>query len=257
MWATHSVPLAQLFPPKIRDVSIADMTNDVLDYSLQDGVAVLRIDDGKANALSRAVIEALQEGLDRAEGEARAVLVSGRPGRLSAGFDLSVMKAGPDAMRALVTAGAEVLLRFYTCPLPTAIACTGHALAAGALLLLVTDMRIGADGDFKIGLNEVAIGMPLPIFGVEFARDRLSKRHFTQAVTQSRIYSPAEAVDAGFLDRLVPPEKLFDEAGAAAAALANLPAAAYAITKRSARVAVSRFIRETLADDIANLTGPR
>src|SRR5579862_8984884 len=105
-------------------------------YELCDGIAVITMDDGKANALSPAVIQALHTSLDRAEREAAAVLLTGRARRLSGGFDLSVMTSSVDAMRALVTAGADLLLRVYLFPRPVVVACNGHALAMGALLLL-------------------------------------------------------------------------------------------------------------------------
>lgn len=231
--------------------------SEPLSYELEGSVAVLRMDDGKANALSHDMIERIQKALSRAESEAGAVALLGRPGRLSAGFDLSVMKSGPEATRALVTAGAELLLRLYEFPKPVVIGATGHALAAGALLLCAADTRIGAQGDFKIGLNEVAIGMVLPIFGVELARDRLSKRHFSQAVVQARIYDADGAVAAGYLDRAVLAEAVEEEVLAAAAALAQLPGAAYAGTKRSARAAVAQNIRDTLDEDMARITGGR
>ena len=124
-------------------------------YELRDTVAVITMDDGKANALSPAVIEMLHACLDRAEREAAAVLLTGRDRRVSGGFDLKVMTSSLENMRTLVTAGAELLLRLYLFPRPVVVACNGHALAMGALLLLVADARIGAAGDFKIGLNEI------------------------------------------------------------------------------------------------------
>jgi len=226
-----------------------------LSYALVADVAVLAMDDGKANALSHEMIDALGKALDRAESEAGAVALLGRPGRFSAGFDLATMKAGPEAVRGLVTAGAELLLRFYELPLPTVVGAGGHALAAGALLLCAADTRIVAQGDFKIGLNEVAIGMTLPIFGVELARDRLSKRHFGAAVIQARLYDGAGAVDAGFADRAVPAEAVNAGTLEAAGVLAQLPRDAYAGSKRQARAAVARQIRDTLAEDMARITG--
>ena len=130
--------------------------SDLLDYRLDDTVAVLTFDDGKANAYSHDALAAIGEGLDRAEQEATAVLLAGRPGKFSAGFDLSVMTAGDEPMRALVSAGAQLALRVFTFPMPVVAACTGHGLAMGAIMLLVCDARVGADGPFKIGLNEVA-----------------------------------------------------------------------------------------------------
>jgi enoyl-CoA hydratase len=233
---------------------VADST---LDYSVDGRVAVLRLDDGKANALSPAVLAALQAALDRAEKEAGAVCLLGRPGRFCAGFDLSIMRSGPEPMRRLVTAGAELLLRMAVHPLPIAIGCTGHALAAGALLLLAADARIGARGDFKIGLNEVAIGMPLPIFGYELARERLSKRHLLRAAVQAEIYAPDAAVDAGFLDAVREPGALAEAALAEARRLAELPQPAFGRTKAGLRQAVVARIRATLAEDMARLAGPQ
>lgn len=232
------------------------MAQGAVGYELSGEVAVLRIDDGKANALSHAVLGALRAFLDDAEKEARAVLIAGRPGLLSAGFDLAVMRSGPEAVRELVTAGAELLLREYTYPLPVVVACSGHALAAGALLLLASDARIGAEGEFKIGLNEVAIGMTLPMFAVELARDRISKRHFTRATLQAEIYAPAGALDAGFLDRVTRPEVLFEEALGEARRLAGLPQPAFRNTRERTRGATVERIRANLADDVRQLSGP-
>ncbi len=225
-------------------------------YELREGVAVVTMDDGKANALSRANIDALNEALTRAETEAAGVLLTGREGRMSAGFDMSVMTGGIDGVRALVSAGAELLLRMYVHPQPVVAACSGHALAAGALLLLASDLRIGAKGKFKIGLNEVAIGMTLPIFGVELARARLSPRHYTQAVTQSRIFDPDTAVEAGFLDATVDAGELTNAAFAEAKRLSELSRGAFKNTKIHERGAQVEFIRSTLATDMAAIGQP-
>jgi len=232
------------------------MADSVLDYSLDGRLAVLRMDDGKANALSHAAIDALHAALDRAEKEAGAVCLLGRPGRFCAGFDLSVMRSGPEPMRRLVTAGAELLMRMAVHPLPIAIGCTGHALAAGALLLLAADSRTGARGEFKIGLNEVAIGMPLPVFAYELARERLSKRHWLRATAQAELYAPDGAVDAGFLDAVCEPSALVEAALAEGRRLAALPQPAFRRTKASVRGGVVAVIRATLAEDMARLTGP-
>ena len=149
------------------------MAEKSVHYELNDKTAVIRLDDGKANAISQAVIDSLMGMLDQAEKEATAVLIVGREGRFSGGFDLGVMRSGPENVRSLVKAGAELFLRIFEYPLPVVIACTGHAVAAGAIVLLAADARVGARGEFKIGLSEVAIGMRLPIFAFEFARQRL------------------------------------------------------------------------------------
>ncbi len=231
------------------------MVPEKVQYELRDTVAVITMDDGKANALSHQIIETLLECLARAEREAEAVLLAGRPGYLSAGFDLAVITSGPEGLKGLVMAGAELMLRIYTFPRPVVVACTGHALAAGAILLLAADVRLGAKGDFKIGLNEVSIKLTLPVFAVELARDRLSKRHFTAAATQARIYDPETARDAGFLDATEAPVTLLDVGSDHARRLAGLPDPAFRNTKERERGATVHLIRETLEDDISKMAG--
>jgi enoyl-CoA hydratase len=225
--------------------------SSILTYELDGEVAVLRLDDGKANAIGPDTVTAFDEALTRAESEAGALLIVGREGKLSAGFDLSVMTSGVDAMRGLVQSGAELLVRLYASPLPTVTACTGHALAMGCLLLLATDTRIGAEGPFKIGLNEVAIGMGLPIFAVELARDRLSPPAFTAATIQGQVFDPEGACAAGYLDRLVPADQLEATAREAAGALAELRRGAVSHTKARARQRTIDHILVTLTEDMA------
>lgn len=229
---------------------------DLVRYEARDAVALITLDDGKANAVSPALVEALNAALDRAEREAQAVVLAGRAGRFSAGFDLSVMTGGIEAMRALVQGGAEVALRMYSFPRPLVIACTGHALAAGAVFLCSADLRLGAAGPFKVGLNEVAIQLPLPTFAMELARARLAPRWFTQSVTQARIFDPAGACEAGYLDEVVAAEELLETALQRAAQLAKLPDPAFRLTKERERGAAIAAIRETLVSDIAKLTAP-
>lgn len=221
----------------------------------RDGqVAVIAIDDGKANALSPDVLGALSDALDKAEADgASAVLLQGRPGRFSAGFDLSIMTSGLDPMRALVTQGAELLLKIFTYPTPVVTACTGHALAAGALVLLVSDVRIGAEGDFKIGLNEVAIGMGLPIFAIEFARYRMPASAFDSALL-GEVFAPEGAVAAGYLDRTS--ASVLDDAMATAQRLSALRKGAVTISKDHARAAIAAEIQKSLAADMASISGP-
>ena len=224
---------------------------EIVRYELRDAVAVLRMDDGKANAFSHAMLEALGAALDRAEKEARAVVLIGRPERFSGGFDLKVMNLGGDAVVALVSAGARLAIRVYESPLPVVIACTGHAIAMGAVLLLAPDLRIGVQGDFKIGLNEVAIGMTLPVFALEFARERLSPRHLVRATALAELYGPDGALEAGFLDRVVPAAELERVALAEAARLAaDLQQPAHHATKRRLRAASLAALRRSLDGDV-------
>jgi enoyl-CoA hydratase len=217
-----------------------------MNYEQQGDVAILHFDDGKANVVGHDLVNAMHEGLDRAERDARAVIVHGRPGRFSAGFDLDELKKGPQQTVELVTAGAKMLLRMLSHPQPLLGACTGHAIAAGAFMLLSCDTRIGTAGDFKLGLNETAIGMALPVFGLELAAARLSKRHLSAATIQARLFNPEEAVDAGFLDRVVSAEDLLQQSIETAAQLAQLPTETYAANKLLIRESSIARIRQSL-----------
>lgn len=230
--------------------------SDALSYRLDGPVAVVTLDDGKANAMGHPVLDGLTEALARAEDEATALVLAGGARAFSAGYDLSVMTESTEAMQGLVAAGARFLMRLYGSPLPTVAACTGHALAGGALTLLATDERIGpSDAPAKLGLNEVAIGMPLPIFAVELARDRLAPSHLT-AATLGQVYGPEAAVAAGYLDRLVPRDEVVATAVAAATEKATLRRGAVGRTKTALRGRLIDHVLATLDDDIAALTGP-
>ena len=209
---------------------------DPVSYALADGVATLTMDDGKANALGLGMSTALLHGLDRAENEARVVIISGRPGVLCGGFDLRVIRGDDEAARvAMRDAGYKLLQRLYLFPLPLMIACTGHAVAAGGLLLLTADVRIGVTGDFRIGLNEVAIGLPLPVVGLELARDRLTPTALSAAVLEARLFDPEDACDAGYLDAAVPVASFGETVHERARSLLDLDGAAFAETKRRLR----------------------
>lgn len=219
----------------------------MINYDLSDNVAILSIDDGKANAVSHNLIDTMLESLDRAESEASAVIIQGREGLFSAGFDLKEIQKGPDAATALVNRGAHMLLRMFSYPLPLIGACTGHAVAAGAFMLLSCDTRIGIGGNFNLGLNETAIGMTLPVFGQQLAKNRLSKRHLTAAVIQARMFSPQAAQDAGFLDRVVEAGDLMSACITEAHALSELPQATYAAMKRDTRAEAIAAIEASLS----------
>jgi enoyl-CoA hydratase len=214
------------------------------------------MDDGKANALSHELVNQLVAALDRAESEAKSVLLVGRPGKFSAGFDLKTMMSGVDAARELVRHGAEMYLKIFELSLPVVMACTGHAVAGGAVLLMTGDTRIGVEGQFQIGLNEIAIGMPLPVFVQELAKDRFDPRRRVSATIHGTLYSPSDAVDVGYLDEVVAPDSLLERAFGRAAKLGKLPTEPYAATKRRMRSALVEHVRATLDADMAQLTPP-
>jgi enoyl-CoA hydratase len=201
-------------------------------------VLLVTMDDGRANALSLAVSTALRAALTQAEEDPGigAVVIAGRAGRFSGGFDLGVIQGGDaTAIRQMVDGGGALVAHAYGCSVPVVAACTGHAVAAGALLLLGCDHRVGPDADVKIGLNEVAIGLTLPQWALTIAAERLSRRHLQAAVVNARLYDGAGAVAAGFLDAVVETDLVVEAAMEHAAVLAQLDPGAYMATVTALR----------------------
>jgi enoyl-CoA hydratase len=222
---------------------------DIVSYEFSNGVSAITMNDGKVNCLSPMMLSDLNAAFDRAESDKGVVLFTGREGKFSAGFDLTVFERGGDDLRAMLRAGARLAERVLSFPTPVVIACTGHALAMGAFLLLSADVRIGVDGPFKIGLNEVAIGMTVPHFGIEIARQRLTPAHYVRALLTAEIYSPESAVAAGFLDRVVPVADLASVARDTASGFARLDMTAHRGTKERARAATLSALRTAMVAD--------
>jgi enoyl-CoA hydratase len=214
---------------------------------IQNDIALITMDDGKANAINFDMLAALNDALDKAEASAKAIVLAGRENRFSGGFDLKAFATlGGERVYKLLDGGAELLLRLYGGPLPVVAACTGHAIAMGTFILHACDTRVGASGDFKLGANETITGMNLPIFAIELARARLNPAHMTRAMVQAFIYDPAGALEAGYLDMLVTPEKVVATATTIAEQLAELPGSAYAYNKGAMRKGTLDTIRASI-----------
>ena len=210
---------------------------ELVNIEIADKIAKISLNNGKVNAISHQVIEELNAALDQAE-EAKAVVIfSGKEGILSGGYDLKTMqKSMTDAM-ALVTEGSKFTRRMMSFPFPIIVACTGHAVAKGGFILLSADYRIGVEGPFKIGLNEVAIGMTMHHAGIEMARNRMPANYFNRSVMNAEMFSPEDAIKAGFLDQIVAPEQLMATAEQVAAQMKTLNMRAHHGTKIKARQA--------------------
>lgn len=235
---------------------MTETSTERVQYELDDGVALVRMDDGKANAISHEMAGDLDALLDRAQADgARALVLAGRSGRFCAGFHLPTMQSGVEEARDLLRVGGEFALRLYTLPIPTVVAVSGHALAMGAILLMTADLRVGAAGDFKIGLNEVRIGMPVPRFVTVLAEDRLSRRHLDRATSLATIYDPPGAAEAGFLDQVVEADTVDDVAMQHARAFAaDFHPQAFAATREHRRADVARRVHDALASDLERFT---
>ncbi|HEX3512178.1 MAG TPA: crotonase/enoyl-CoA hydratase family protein [Solirubrobacteraceae bacterium] len=215
-------------------------------YRSNDGIATIKMDDGKVNALGVAMLRELHAAFERAEDEGAIVILTGREGRFSAGFDLKVFSDSPGRLPEMLTLGANLCERILAFPRPVITACTGHGVAAGCFIQLAADLRIGVDGPFQIGLNEVKIGLTMPQFVIDLARARLAPAHFDRAVNSAAMYAPADAVRAGFLDRVVPPEELQRAALDAARELCGLDAEAHRATKLKSRGRLIEAVREAI-----------
>lgn len=209
--------------------------SELIHYSCNEGVATLTLNNGKVNALSPDMIAAFNQCLDQAEQDRAIVIITGQPGILSGGYDLKVMTSSLDNAFNLVTLGSTLTRRMLAHPYPIIVACPGHAIAKGAFLLLAADYRIGTAGAFNIGLNEVLIGMTMHYAGIELAKDRLTKPAFQRSVINGELFSPEEAIGAGFLDRVVPAEQLLDTAQAMATQMKKINMNAHAKTKLKVR----------------------
>lgn len=205
-------------------------------YDITDGIALIQLDDGKKNAITLEAAQELLAAVEKAQADANAIVIAGRPGAFCAGFDMAVMTSGDQAaVKALGTTGGRIVHSLYGTGQPTVAACTGHAFTVGALWLLACDTRIGEAGDFKLGMTETAVGVPLTPWSMEPLKARLAPTHFVSVVAQSRILDPESAVAAGFLDEVVPAGEAIDRALAVATRLAQLPARAYGMNKLMAR----------------------
>ena len=222
-------------------------------YGLDGRVATIAMDDGKVNAFSIEMLKAVLAALDRAEQDEAVVVLTGREKYFSAGFDLKVFSERPEEIVEMLTLGARLSERILAFLTPVLVACSGHAIAAGTFPALAADLRIGVEGPYKLGLNEAKIGLTVPLYVVELARQRLTPAHFNRALVNATMYTPEEAVGAGLLDRVVDPDELAAVSREAAEELAGLDMAAHAATKLRVRDGALRALRAAVDSELASL----
>lgn len=228
-------------------------THAAIKLEQREQVTVVSVDDGKANALNSALMRALRDTLREVAKTAGAVVLTGRAGFFSGGLDVKLLPTLSHGDRVeMVKDLGHLLHAIFLLERPVVAALSGHALGGGALMALAADARIAADAKLRFGLNEIAIGVPVPSFGVEIARAAVPAHWQAEAVLHGRTYSPVEALARGLVEAVVAPETLLDAAVARAAPLAALPTGAYLTTKQRLRGAGAHVMTATLDEEIEN-----
>ncbi|MGB6228728.1 MAG: crotonase/enoyl-CoA hydratase family protein [Litorimonas sp.] len=221
---------------------------DLLSYDLAEDVATIRLDDGKANAFSNALFDAVNAAMDKADAEAKIIVLRGRDGIFSAGYNLKELMLGGDTAVQLVRRGSEFAVRMMETKKPVICAGDGHIVALGAFLFLAADYRIGRKGPFQVGLPETAKGLPMHNFGRELALPRLSRRHFSRAFINGEMFTPEQAVEVGYLD-----EAVDDVDAAVARAVAffkSVSPHAFAINKPRGHQTLMPVLKRAIEDDM-------
>ncbi|HXG63761.1 MAG TPA: enoyl-CoA hydratase/isomerase family protein [Blastocatellia bacterium] len=214
------------------------MTTKRIHLETHAGMAVLRIDRPPANAIDLELARELESAFAAVEaGDAiRALVLTGAGSCLSAGLDLKVVPTyPPDRQREMVMALNGMVGRLYGLQLPTVAAVNGHAIAGGLILTLACDYRVGAEGDYKLGLSEARVGFPFPVAPMEIVRAELAPPVARIATLLARNIGPQEALANRMLDELQPPDRLLPRALEIAQEMAELPRSTYGRIKRRLR----------------------
>ena len=224
--------------------------DEIVSYQQQGNVATITLDDGKVNVLSHAMLDALERAFDRAQENRSIVVLRGREGKFSAGFDLSEMSKGPQNALKLTTKGSEMAHRILCFPTPVIGVSTGHCIAMGAFLMLTCDYRIGLNGSFRTGLNETLIGMTMHHFGIELARYRLPASYFNRCVINAELFNPENAMLAGFYDAVATTETIDAEIAKTVNSFSKLNMGAFYGTKTKSRVVVPAHLEDCIERDL-------
>ncbi len=208
------------------------MTKKLATISQKDDISIITLDDGKANVFSPTMIDSIHSCLEKVPTDKGALIITGRDGMFSGGFDLKIISSGDmKLIQEMSISGFRLLSRILTFPRPVLAACTGHGIALGTFLLCCCDYRIGAKGKYLIGANEMRTNMVIPTPILELIRFRVSQRHKYRAILGAEMYSIEAAVDAGLMDEVVDQESLMEASITKATDLATMGHPSYTLTK--------------------------
>lgn len=225
----------------------------LVSYQRAESVVRIGMDDGKLNLLSPQMLAELDEAFERASSEGLPVVLRGRDGVMSAGFDLKVLQGADGAAAAdLLKSGFTLSRRIFSFPAPVVAACTGHAIAMGLFLVMSADYRIGVAGPFRITANEVQIGMTLPRAAIDVCRHRLAHPYFDRVATLAEVFTAETALPSGIFSRVVDPAELDAVVDEVATMLAGLNLRAHEGTKLRAREDFLATLDRSIAADDAD-----
>lgn len=217
-----------------------------------DGVTTITLHDGKANVMSLEMLRALDDALGAAQSARAAVVLAAHGKAFSGGFDLATFqRRGPELVE-MLEAGARLSARLLASSRPVVVACQGHAVAMGAFLLLAADLRLCANAELRIQLNEVQVGLTMPRFAIALCRQRLTPASLHAAIATARPFDPPQALSAGFVDELVDPATLLAAAQQHALRLTAYPAAAFEASKRRLVAPALQGLEQAIAEDVAD-----
>lgn len=221
------------------------MTNSFATLSQEDEISIITLDDGKANVFSEEMTQAINDCLDKVPTDSGSLIITGRPGMFSAGFDLKVIASGDlPKIKKMSLSGFKLLSRIFSFPRPVVAACSGHGIALGTFLLCCCDYRIGIKGEFLLGANEMKTNMVIPTPILELIKFRISPSHKYRSILGAEMYQLDKAIDAGLMDQVEEAETLMDAAIEKAKDLATMGHPSYTLTK-------ALFIKD-VADSIDN-----
>ena len=208
------------------------MTDQIATLTTEGDVSIITLNDGKANVFSPEMSSTVSNLLDQVPGDKGSLIITGRPGIFSAGFDLKIISSGDtDAVATMVKAGFTLLARIYNFPSPVIAACSGHGVALGAFLLCCADYRLGAKGQFIVQAKETRNNMSIPTPILEISKSRISKTHWYRAILNAEAYPVEKAIEPGYLDEVTEPDNLMIRAMEVANDLATLGHPHYKLTK--------------------------
>ena len=219
------------------------MTDSIATLSQENDISIIKLDDGKANAFSYDMLTQVNELLSMVPRDSGALVITGREGLFSGGFDLKTLATGDmEKITKMVQLGYHLLLELYSFDRPIIAAVSGHSIALGLFVTCSADYRIAIDGEYVCQANEVRNNMDIPIQIMEILKARVNKNYFYPAVFHSDAYTVQDSIAVGFIDEVVPQAEFMDRVMDKAKELATLPHPFYAKTKESAQADVRQKI---------------